>query len=117
MAKSFLPAFMIYVSDDIPQFPSPEKAGMPEDLEWLKDDGWLVNSEVRYYLRLYRSQWHLSMVFIDLRNSMQFLCRYIDAYPSEKKALTYAQIMQRGIRKDARGTLKGRKDAFHICNN
>ena len=37
--------------------------------------------------------------------------------PLRKKALTFAKILQRGIRKDARGTLKSNRNAFNICAN
>lgn len=86
-------------------------------LNLLSEEAWLMDTEVRYCLQARNSAWHLSMVFVDVRNAMRFITRKIDVYYSEQKALTYAKILQRGIRKDARGTLKSEWDAFRICTN
>ena len=107
----------MHVSPDIPKGNTPEKPGHKRDMDFLKKDEWLMNTEVRYHLQKRKGLWVLSMVYIAVENPMKFLCRKIDAYPSEKKALTFAKILQRGIRKDARGTLKSNRNAFNICAN
>lgn len=107
----------MHFSRDIPSSVSPEGRGRPEDLHLLSEDAWLMNTEVRYLLQERRSRWHLAMVYVAVDNPFKLICRKIDTYPSEKKALTFAKILQRGIRKDARGTLKTNRDAFHICAN
>ena len=107
----------MFISSDLsPEF-FPETPGERKDMRLLEEDGWLKNTEVRYYLRHYKSQWHLYMVYIAIDNPMKLICRKIDVYSSEQKALTFAKILQRGIRKDARGTLKTNLNAFHLCDN
>lgn len=106
---------MIYISDDIPENKSPEQIGQANDLEWMDDDKWLVNSEIRYFIRAYKSQWRLYMVFIHQENAMQFICRYIHTYLTEHKALTFGKIMQRSIRKNLPTTFKDNLEAFKIC--
>ena len=76
-----------------------------------------AKASMRYHLQKKRGLWELSMIYIAIENPMKFLCRKIDAYSSEKKAITFAKILQRGIRKDARGTLKSNQNAFNICAN
>ncbi|NRA51274.1 MAG: hypothetical protein HRU12_19275 [Phaeodactylibacter sp.] len=95
----------------------PESSGADEALDLLAQEEWLMDTEVRYCIQSRNSAWHLMMVFVDLRNAMRFITRKIDVYYSERKALTYAKILQRGIRKDARGTLKSEWNAFRICSN
>ncbi|MEL7123601.1 MAG: hypothetical protein AAFO07_29435 [Bacteroidota bacterium] len=107
----------MYITPDIPNRLVVETLGNSTDLQLLKEDKWLMDTEVRYYLIERRSRWHLTMTFIDVDNSLKFICRKIDSYHSEQKAQTFAKIMQRGIRKDARGVLKSNRDAFNICNN
>ncbi len=103
-----------------PDFPfkiTTETPGECADLSLLVKDKWLMNTEVCYWLQERRGQWHLAMLYIAVDNPLQFICRKIDTYTSEKKAITFAKILQRGIRKDARGTLKTNRDAFNICQN
>ena len=104
-------------SSDFSHHSQPEVPGQLADMQLLKEDGWLMNTEVRYFLRVWKNRWHLTMIYIALDDPMKLICRRIDDYSSEKKALTFAKILQRGIRKDARGTLKINRDAFNICNN
>ncbi|MCB0578899.1 MAG: hypothetical protein KDD10_06270 [Phaeodactylibacter sp.] len=108
---------MMYCSPDIPFHLSPEGRGRREDLQLLVEGRWLMNTEVRYWIQERRSRWHLTMVYIAVENPFKLICRRIDAYHSGQKALTFAKILQRGIRKDARGTLKTDRDAFNICAN
>lgn len=104
-------------SADFSLHSQPEVPGNLADMHLLMEDSWLMNTEVRYFLRSWKNRWHLSMIYIALDDPMKLICRRIDDYSSEKKALTFAKILQRGIRKDARGTLKTNRDAFNICNN
>ena len=94
-----------------------EIPGAPCDLQLLGNDRWLMNTEVCYWLQARKSQWHLTMIYVAVENPLKFICRKIDVYNSEKKAITFAKILQRGIRKDARGTLKTNRNAFNFCNN
>lgn len=107
----------MFISPDIP-FGNPlDFRGKENDMYFLKDDKWLMNTEVRYHLQKKKGLFHLTMIYIAIENPFKFICRKIDAYSSEKKALTFAKILQRGVRKDARGTLKTNRDAFNICAN
>ncbi len=107
----------MFVSPDIPFRSTPEVPGNSLDLQLLREDKWLMNTEVRYLLQERKSLWYLTMVYIATDNPMKLICRKIDSYSSLKKAETYAKILQRGIRKDARGTLKTNQDDFDICDN
>lgn len=107
----------MYVSPNIPLHNTPEVPGDREDLQLLKEDKWLMNTEVLYLLEEKKSLWHLTMVYVAVDNPLKFICRKIETYNSLKKATTFAEILQRGIRKDSRGTLKSNKDAFNICTN
>jgi len=107
----------MYISPKIPFHKPSGTIGKPEDMKLLMEDKWLMNTEVRYNLQKQKGLWQLSMIYIAINNPFKLLCRKIDSYPSEKKAKIFAQILQRGIRKDARGTLKTNKNAFHICDN
>jgi hypothetical protein len=107
----------MFVSPNIPDRIYPETNGKHSNLDFLSQDEWLINTEVRYHLRERRSQWFLTMVFVAVENPMKFICRPIDVYQSEQKALTFAKILQRGIRKDARGTQKSNLDGFNICSS
>ncbi|MEL7248099.1 MAG: hypothetical protein AAFO03_06760 [Bacteroidota bacterium] len=103
-----------------PDFPfpaTPEVPGERKDMRLLQEDKWLMNTEVRYWLVERRSLWHLTMIYIAVDNPLKLICRKIDTYSSEKKAKTFAEIMMRGIRKDARGTLKTNRDGFDFCDN
>ena len=107
----------MYISPNIPFRNPKEVPGKATDLKVLEEDKWLMNTEVRYNLQKQKGLWQLTMVYIAINNPFKLLCRKIDSYPSEKKAKIFAEILQRGIRKDARGTLKTNKNAFHICDN
>lgn len=76
-----------------------------------------MDTEVKYRIIERNGRWHLTMVYVAVHDPFQLLCRAIDSYHSEKRALVFAGILQRGIRKDARGTLKTNSNAFHFCDN
>lgn len=107
----------MHMPTDFPYQITPENPGEGRDMKILIEDRWLMNTEVRYYLVERKSHWHLTMIYIAVNNPLQLICRKIDTYNSEKKAKTFAEIMMRGIRKDARGTLKTNRDGFHFCDN
>ncbi len=107
----------MYISSDIPNYNLLGFPGTPEDFKLLKEDQWLMNTEVQYQLVERKGLWHLTMIYIAIDNPFKLICKKIDTYNSEKKAKTFASILQRGIRKDARGTLKTNRDAFNICSN
>lgn len=107
----------MYISPDIPFYRRAGFLGKPEDFRLLKEDKWLMNTEVQYQLLERKGLWHLTMIYIAIENPLKLICRKIDTYNSEKKAKTFASILQRGIRKDARGTLKTNRDVIHFCDN
>ena len=83
----------------------------------IYEDLWLKDTEVQYHLVKVHGLWQLTIIYVALDNPFKRRFRLIDTYASEKKANTYAQILQRAIRKDARGTLIANNDAFDICFN
>ena len=101
----------------LPLSVTPEVPGNRSDMRLLQEDAWLMNTEVRYWLIYCKGLWHLSILYIAINNPLRLVCRKIDTYTDEKKAKTFAKIMIRGIRKDARGTLKANRDGFHFCDN
>lgn len=107
----------MYISSNVPFWKAVDYLGKPIDLNLLQEDAWLINTEVRYQLLEKNGLWHLTMIYVAVDNPLKFICRKIDVYNSEKKAKIFASILQRGIRKDARGTLKTNQDAFNICTN
>ncbi|MEM9547368.1 MAG: hypothetical protein AAGA77_15420 [Bacteroidota bacterium] len=107
----------MYISSDIPFWKPVDVLGDIRDLKLLEEDKWLMDTEVKYNLSEKRSLWILTMIYISIHNPFKFICKKIDIYNSEKKAETFAKILQRGIRKDARGTLKTNHNAFNICQN
>ena len=107
----------MYLHADIPFKETLEVVGQSSDLELLYQDPWLMDTEVQYNLHYQKGMWHLTMIFIAIENPFKLICRKIDTYASKKKATIYASILQRGIRKDARGTLKTNQNAFNICDN
>ena len=107
----------MFISPNVPRKYTKETSGLSPDLKVLQEDKWLLDTEVLYRIQARKSLWYLTMVYVDVRNPMRFICRQIDRYHSQKKATTFAKILQRGIRKDARGTLKSNRDAFDICTN
>jgi len=107
----------MFISPDIPFPQVVDTLGKPSDLNILMDDSWLIDTEVRYRLVDRKGLWYLSMIYVAVQNPLQLICRKIDHYHSEKKAHIFARLLQRGIRKDARGTLKTRGDAFNLCDN
>ena len=96
----------------IPECPAPER-----DLEVLIDDKWLQDAEVQYLIYGRRGRWYVDMLFFDIHEKLKIRIRKINDYHSRQKAETFASIFQRGIRKDTRGTLKRKSNAYHICNN
>ncbi|MEM6764707.1 MAG: hypothetical protein AAF824_08580 [Bacteroidota bacterium] len=97
--------------------PLPEKKGKETDLFFLRDEKWIQDSEVIYQIREKKGRWHVSMLFFSIYAPMRIIIREIDHYHSQKKAERFASIFQRGIRKDARGTLKRKDYAYYICQN
>lgn len=107
----------MYISSDIPFHKPMDILGDTCDFKLLIDDKWLMNTEVKYLLVEKKGLWHLTMIYVAVENPFRFICKKIDHYNSEKKAKTFASILQRSIRKDARGTLKTNQNAFNICQN
>lgn len=107
----------MFITPDIPPIEVLDKRGDRMDLGFLTKAEWLMDSEVKYLIGKYRGMWRLTMVYVYVKQPLQVICRIIDSYTSIKKAETYASIFQRGIRKDARGTLKADYNDINICHN
>ncbi len=108
---------MTYLDPGLLSPPEPEHRGQMEDFDLLDQEEWTLDSEVRYRILHFRGRWHVYMLFFALEPDLRLLIRRIDHYPSLRRAETFAQIFQRGIRKDARGTLKRNSHAYDICTN
>jgi hypothetical protein len=91
------------------------RLGQAADLAVLAEGQWLKDSAVGYLVVPRRGRWHVTMVFGWARDPLRLLCRQIDSYPTEARARAYADLLQRNIQKDARGTLKIDQDAFSFC--
>lgn len=94
------------------EIPAPEG-----DLAVLKEEKWLQDAEVQYLVYGRNGRWYVDMLFFDIHEKLKIRIRKINDYHSRQKAETFASIFQRGIRKDTRGTLKRKSNAYHICNN
>ena len=107
----------MYIDPSLHIIPTKEFTGKKDDILFLADDVWLQNSEVKYAIKKKKGRWYVYMIFFALKESRKLLIKEIDHYHSLKRAETFASIFQRGIRKDARGTLKRMKHDYDICNN
>ncbi|MEO0470771.1 MAG: hypothetical protein AAF206_14180 [Bacteroidota bacterium] len=105
------------IDPDIPRKITAEACGDEADLTLLLDEQWMQETEVSYLIQEMAGRWHVSMIFISIHEPLKIVVRRIDHYHSKKKAEQFAQIFQRGIRKDPRGTLKRKQDDYHICLN
>jgi hypothetical protein len=94
-----------------------ETKGYACDLHFIQFGKWLKDSEVRYFIALQKGRWYLTMVYVWVKTPLQFICREIDDYESEKKALIYAELFKRGMQKDARGTQKTNENIINFCLN
>ncbi len=83
----------------------------------LREEKWLLTAVVLFHIKARLGRYWVSMVYVDSNDPFRFIVRVIDHYPSRQKAEQYARILQRGIRRDPRGTYKIDVDAFHICSN
>ena len=101
----------------MPDFQRDSRLGDARDVQFLQSDRWLLDTEVRYFIIEKRRRWQVFMIFIAIENPYRFLCKFIDDYYSKTRAQNYANILQRGIQKDARGTLKMKEHGFNICHN
>ena len=108
---------MTYLDSSLLSSPAPQTRGQAEDFGFLDQEGWTLDSEVQYRLLPWRGRWHVFMLFFALQPPLKLIVRRLDHYPSQGRAETFAQIFQRGIRKDARGTLKRNAHAYHICTH
>ncbi|WP_147277030.1 hypothetical protein [Runella aurantiaca] len=88
-----------------------------KDFKVLIDDRWLHHAEVKYRIDVQRGRWYVQMVYVFMNNPLQLLCRRLESYDTKAKAELCAKIFQRGIQRDARGTLKSNPNAFNICPN
>lgn len=91
--------------------------GIYKDLNVLTDDRWLHSTEIKYIIDERKGRRYLTMIYVFISNPLQLLCLRLGHYESLKKAEQYAKIFQRGIRRDARGTLTSNTHAFDICPN
>ena len=96
---------------------SPDNNGNVKDLSIFREDVWLQDTEIDYFIRNKLGRWWIFILFISIYSPLKFICREIDHYPSKKQAEIFAKILKRNIGKDPRGTLRTRRDAFNICYN
>ena len=99
------------------QHSSTDRLGEKADLSLLEQDEWLLNSAVLYQISERKGRFWIIMLYVDYKNPLRFRIRWIDHYPSIRRAEQFAKILQRGIRKDPRGTFKINLDAFNLCLN
>ena len=107
----------MYIDPELSRSITREIKAPKGDLFLLLDDRWLPNTEVKSIIYQRKGRWHVDMLFLSLEDPLKIIIRKIDHYHSQKKAETFASIFQRGIRKDARGTLKRQEYAYDICKN
>ena len=107
----------MFVDPEISRGWTPEVKGEIVDFQLFQEDEWMQNTEVKYLILRLKGRWHVWIVFFSTKHSMRIIVRNIDHYHSQQKAEVFAQIFQRGIRKDARGTQTRKKHAYHICTN
>lgn len=105
------------ISSNIPPYHCWDRRGCVEDFNFMYKDEWLMDTEVKYLIARHKGMYRLTMVYIHIVQPLRVIIRIIDSYTSIKKAEIYASIFQRGIRKDARGTLKANYNDFNICHN
>jgi hypothetical protein len=91
------------------------RLGQAADLGILAQGQWLKDSAVSYLVVPRRGRWLVTMVFGWSQDPLRLLCRRIDSYPTEARARANADLLQRNIQKDPRGTLKIDHDAFCFC--
>ena len=101
----------------IPRNISPETLAQADSLSVWENDRWTTDTEVRYVIWPVKGRWHVYVLFFGLKPPLKLLVRRLGHYRSQARAETFARIFQRGIRKDARGTLKRQEHAYHICRN
>lgn len=96
---------------------SNEHPGRAEDLRILQEEEWLLQAVVEYNIRERKGRFWIVLLYIDSRYPMNLRLRWIDHHPSLRRAEQFAQILQRGVRRDPRGTVKLSLDAFNLCLN
>jgi hypothetical protein len=91
--------------------------GHPMDLDFLEADDWLKDSAVNALVTERNQNWRVSMVMAWWYNPMRFVCRFINTYTTQKKAVLSADLFCRTAQKDERGTLKINWNDWNICIN
>ena len=94
-----------------------EYPGEENELRFLYEAEWLHNTEVRPQIVCKKGRWQVTMVLVWAKNPLRFLCRLIDQYPTESKAIVHAELFKRTMQKDKRGTIKISENDFDICFN
>ncbi len=94
-----------------------EYPGGENELRFLREAGWLMNSEVRQQVTYKKGRWHVAILLIWAENPYRFIKRPIDHYDSERKAMIHADFFKRTMQKDERGTVKINENDFNICFN
>jgi hypothetical protein len=97
--------------------PNTDLQGTAEDLGFLAEDALLIDSVVIPLITFKHGQWLVSLVMAWKKNPIQLICRYINSYPTEKKALLHADLFCRTAQKDERGTQKIILNDWNICTN
>jgi hypothetical protein len=100
-----------------PYQPVENERSRSSDMGLLLDGHWLRDTEVKYCIAPRRGRWYVTIVFVAVETPLKFYCRCLEHYESLKKAEVYAQLFQRNMRKDARGTLKTNPHGIHFSLN
>lgn len=94
-----------------------DQKGTSSDLKGLTKEKWLLNARVCHFISQRKGRFWVNITFYNPRYPFQLKVQTIDHYPRRKTAEQFAEIFQRGIQKDSRGTLKLNDHAFNICAN
>ncbi len=91
--------------------------GELDDLFFLLDAGWLVETEVVANVVHENGRWSLYLVFASSYDRFRFIRKKINTYPTKRMAQISADLLRRGAGNDPRGYLKVNPDDFHLCYN
>lgn len=94
-----------------------DRPGKRADLRCLWEDAWLLDCAVLYRIIPRNGRFYVTLLFVYKDDPLRFRAREIDHYPTEAKARVYGKLLQRGTRRDPRGTIKINPDDFHFCHN
>jgi hypothetical protein len=96
----------------------PNLIGNLNDMAFMYNDKWLLDTEVSRYIYEQKGRWKIIMIFTWALHPTRFICRYmVDDFPTKNKAEIFANFYTRTSQKDIRGTLTLNTNDFNICFN